>query len=200
MAGPSGEEQCTHHMVPVSPQCPQETVLLTLPPPVLQGTAVSSERISQHPPGNVAALGGSLPRRMSLEQLVRLSPAGPPLATLSTSEVSLERLIPIVDFLAAWKLLPNVSEWVLQTEGSGNGTGSKHSTEEGGHRGGPSSRRETVQAGTSLFQSRMGIHPEVEPFHFLVKRSPARPSSLPGWFSAGVPAGLILRRGDCIPL
>ncbi len=56
----------------------------------------------------------------SLEQLVRPSPAGPPLqgtklAAPSTPEVSLERLVPLVDYLAAWKLLPNVSHWVLQT-------------------------------------------------------------------------------------
>ncbi len=31
-AGPSGEERCTpHYTVPVSPQCPQEISLLTLP-------------------------------------------------------------------------------------------------------------------------------------------------------------------------
>ncbi len=39
-AGPSGEERCTpHYTVPVSPQCPQEISLLTLP--VFQGAAVS---------------------------------------------------------------------------------------------------------------------------------------------------------------
>ncbi len=119
--GPSGEDRCTpHHTVPVSLQCPQEISLSTLPPPVLQGTVVSSEHISQHPPGNVAVLRGSLPPRRSLEQLDRLSPAGPPLqgtelAALNTPEASLERLVPLVDHLAAWKLLPNVSQWVLQT-------------------------------------------------------------------------------------
>ncbi len=58
-AGPSGEERCTpHYTVPVSPQCPQEISLLTLP--VFQGAAVSSERFSQSlPPRNVAELGGS---------------------------------------------------------------------------------------------------------------------------------------------
>ncbi len=66
---------------------------------MLQGTAVSSECTSQCPPGNVAALGSSLP--------LRRSPITP--------EVSLERLIPLEDFLAAWKLLPNISKWVLQT-------------------------------------------------------------------------------------
>ncbi|KAL0168890.1 hypothetical protein M9458_037112, partial [Cirrhinus mrigala] len=32
-----------------------------------------------------------------------------------TPEASLERLVPLVDHLAAWKLLPNVSAWVLHT-------------------------------------------------------------------------------------
>ncbi len=119
-AGPSGEERCTpHHTVPVSSQCPQEISLLTLP--VFQGAAVSSERFSQSlPPRNVADLGGSPPLRGSLEQLDRPSPAGPPLqgtelAALSTPEASLERLVPLVDYSAVWKLLPNVSRWVMHT-------------------------------------------------------------------------------------
>ncbi len=93
--------------------------LLTLP--VFQGAAVSSERFSQSlPPRNVAELGGSPPLRGSLEQLDRPSPAGPPLqgtelAALSTPETSLERLVPLVDYSAAWKLLPNVSRWVTHT-------------------------------------------------------------------------------------
>ncbi len=55
-AGPSGEERFTpHYTVPVSPQCPQEISLLTLP--VFQGAAVSSEHFSQSlPPRNVAEL------------------------------------------------------------------------------------------------------------------------------------------------
>ncbi len=103
----------------VSPQCPQEISLLTLP--VFQCAAVSSERFSQSlPPRNVAELGGSPPLRGSLEQLDRPSPAGPPLqgtelAALSTPETSLERLVPLVDYSAAWKLLPNVSPWVMHT-------------------------------------------------------------------------------------
>ncbi len=45
-AGPAGEERRTpHYSVPVSPQCPQEIGLPTLP--VLQGAAVSSEHFSQ---------------------------------------------------------------------------------------------------------------------------------------------------------
>ncbi len=169
-AGPSGEEWSTpHYMVPVSPQCPQEISLLTLP--VFQGAAVSSESLPPRlfqslPPRNVAELGGSPPLRGSLEQLDQPSPAGLPLqgTELSTAEASLERLVPLVDYSAAWKLLPNVSRWVMHTveqgyrgalpqpfnrglshadgsrTGSGNGKISEHSPEEGGHRGGPSSR------------------------------------------------------------
>ncbi len=60
----------------------------------------------------------------SLEQLVQPSPASLPLqgtelAALSTPEASLERLVPLVDYLAAWKLLPNVSQWVLRTVENG---------------------------------------------------------------------------------
>ncbi len=117
-AGPSGEERGTpHYTVPVSPRCPQEISLLTLP--VFQGAAVSSEHFSQSlPHRNVAELGGSPPLRGSLEQLDRLSPAGPPLqgtelAALSTPETSLERLVPLVGHPAAWELLPSMSHWDL---------------------------------------------------------------------------------------
>ncbi len=117
-AGPSREERFTpHYTVPVSPQCPQEISLLTLP--VFQGAAVSSERFSQSlPPRNVAELGGSPPLRGSLEQLDRPSPAGPPfqgteLAALSTPEASLKRLVSLVSHLAVWEPLPSVSYWVL---------------------------------------------------------------------------------------
>ncbi|KAI2646518.1 Transposon Ty3-G Gag-Pol polyprotein [Labeo rohita] len=52
--------------------------------------------------------------------LDQVLPAGQPLqdtglATRVTPEASLERLVPLVDHLAAWKLLPNVSAWVLHT-------------------------------------------------------------------------------------
>ncbi len=119
-AGPSGEERGTpHYMVSVSLQFPQKISLLTLP--VFQGAAVSSEQFSQSlPPGNLAELRGLTPLRGSIEQLERPSPACPPLqgtelAALSTPEASLERLVPLVDYLAAWKLLPNVSRWVMHT-------------------------------------------------------------------------------------
>ncbi len=110
--GPSGEERCTlHHTVPVSPQCPQEISLLTLP--VCQGAAVSSERFSQSlPPRNVTELGRSPPLWGSLEQQDRPL-QGTELATLSTPEASLERLVPLVGHLALWEPLPSVSHWVL---------------------------------------------------------------------------------------
>ncbi len=120
-AGPSGEERYTpQYTVPVSPRCPQEIVPLPLPPSVLQGTAISSEFFFQLPPRNVVVLRGSLPLKVCLEQLYRPPPAGHPLqgtklVAQSTPEASLERLVPLVHFLAAWKLLPNLSQWVLYT-------------------------------------------------------------------------------------
>ncbi|KAI2668278.1 putative uridine nucleosidase 2 [Labeo rohita] len=117
---PSGGKRVTPQFsVSGSPLCPRETVLLTLP--VLQGAAVSSEHPPQSlPPGNVAGLGSSPPPRGSLGPLVQVLPAGQPLqdtvpAAHITPEASLERLVPLVDHLAAWKLLPNVSAWVLHT-------------------------------------------------------------------------------------
>ncbi len=47
-------------------------------PVVFQGVAVSRERFSQSPPGNLVVLGGSLPLQMSLKQLDRPSPVGAP--------------------------------------------------------------------------------------------------------------------------
>ncbi len=120
-AGPSGKERCTSkHTVPVSPQCPQEICLLTLP--VFQGAAVSSEHFSQSITSrNVAKLRGSPPLRGSLEQLDWPFPASPPLqvterAALSTPEASLERLVPLVGQLAVWEPLPSVSHWVLSEQ------------------------------------------------------------------------------------
>ncbi len=119
-AAPAGEERgAPHYTVSVSPQRPLEIVLPTLPE--LQGAAVSRECLSQFfPPGNVAELRASPRLQGSPEQLHRWLPAGPPcqgidLEAPNTPEASLERLAPLVDYLAAWKLLPNVSRWVLQT-------------------------------------------------------------------------------------
>ncbi|KAL0148085.1 hypothetical protein M9458_056625, partial [Cirrhinus mrigala] len=94
-----------HYSVSASPLCPQEAVLLTLP--VLQGTVVSSECPPQFLlPGN-AAERGVLPAGRPLQDTV--------LVAQTTPEASFEKLVPLVDHLAAWKLLPNVSAWVLRT-------------------------------------------------------------------------------------
>ncbi len=174
-AAPTWMQRCPpHHMVPVSPQCPQGIGLLTLP--VFQGTAVPSERLSQFfPPAGVVELRSLPPLRRSLGQKDRFSPAalqGTDLAAPITPEISLKRLIPLVDYLAAWNILPNVSRWDLHTikeghhikfgappaalqrghsysgrprEGSSYGTGSRHFVKEGGHRGGSSSRVQILQ-------------------------------------------------------
>ncbi len=65
-------------MVSISLRCPQGTVLPTLPPRVLQGAAVSGERISQGPPGNVVALGCPPPPRRVSERSVQMLPFGSP--------------------------------------------------------------------------------------------------------------------------
>ncbi|KAL0202505.1 hypothetical protein M9458_000523, partial [Cirrhinus mrigala] len=72
------------------------------------------------PPIDVVELGSLPPPRGSLELLVQVPPDGRPLqdtvlVAQTTPEASLERLVPLVDHLAAWKLLPNVSAWVLHT-------------------------------------------------------------------------------------
>ncbi len=140
--------------MPVSLRCPQETCLQTLPLPVLQGAAVSGERISQGPPGNVVASGCPPSLRRILEQSIQTFPAGSPLqdvvltAQIHTNpETSLERLVPLVEFLTAWKILANISHWVSPAQvhggfvhrggppaGSGNGTGNKSSVRERGQR------------------------------------------------------------------
>ncbi|KAI2661494.1 Gag-Pro-Pol polyprotein [Labeo rohita] len=139
-----------------------------LPLPGLQRPVVSGEHTSRFsPPTDIVEPRCSSPLRGSLEQLVWQSPVGPPsqnskLAIQSTPEASLERLVPLVDYLAVWKLLSNVSAWVLRTveksnsiqtfqrglshsggprAGSGYGSRSRDPSEEGGHRGGPSLRQ-----------------------------------------------------------
>ncbi|KAI2661618.1 Transposon Ty3-G Gag-Pol polyprotein [Labeo rohita] len=119
-AAPRGVRRgAPHSSVSASPLCPRETVSLTLP--VLQGAAASSEHVPRFlPPGNVAGPGSSPPPRGSQGPLVQVLPAGQPLqdtvlVAQQTPEASLERLVPLVDHLAAWKLLPNVSAWVLRT-------------------------------------------------------------------------------------
>ncbi|CAM4579125.1 unnamed protein product [Leuciscus chuanchicus] len=60
------------------------------------------------------------PPRRGVERSVRLFPAGSPLQGTKVTvqpnpEASLERLVLLVEFLAAWKLLPYISQWVLYT-------------------------------------------------------------------------------------
>ncbi len=62
----------------VSLRCPQGTILPTLPPLVLQGVAVSGERISRGPPGNVVALGCLPPLRRVSERSAQTLPVGSP--------------------------------------------------------------------------------------------------------------------------
>ncbi len=64
----------------------------------------------------------STPLRRVSEQSVQTLPTGSPLQDIvltaqvhTNPETSLERLVPLVEFLTVWKLLPNISHWVLQT-------------------------------------------------------------------------------------
>ncbi len=62
------------------------------------------------------------PLRRVLERSAQTLPASSPLQDIvltaqihTNPETSLERLVPLVEFLTAWKLLPNISHRVLQT-------------------------------------------------------------------------------------
>ncbi len=102
---PEVERSTPHFTVSVSLRCLQGTVLPTLPPRVLQGAAVSGERISQGPPGNVVALGCPPPPRRVSERSVQTLPVGSPFQNVVLTaqlhinpETSLERLVPLVEF------------------------------------------------------------------------------------------------------
>lgn len=95
--------------LPMPPWCPQEAVLPTTPPSVPGSAAVSSERISQCPPQDVVSLRSSHPLRRFMEQSGRLFPA----ISLQGTEVAAlkhERLVPLVNHLAEWRPLPNLSQ------------------------------------------------------------------------------------------
>ncbi len=128
--------------MPVSPQCPQEIVPLPLPPPVLQGTAISSECFSQLPPENVAVLRGSLPPKKCLEKPF---PAGLPLQGtelgVSMGPVHCRERVQDSVRITSTSIQRGVSHSGGPRAGSGNGTRSSYSLEEVGHRGGPSSRQ-----------------------------------------------------------
>jgi len=107
---PTVRERCSpHQTVPVLSRCPQGSLLPT--PPLRRGVDGPSECFPE---------GRSPPLRRGLAQLDQLFPAGAPLqgavsAAQNIPEASLERLVPLVDFLAEWKSLPKVSQWVLQS-------------------------------------------------------------------------------------
>jgi len=115
-----GKLSTTYYMVTICLLYLQGAVLPTLPPRVPRGTAVFSELTFQCLSGNVAVLGCSPPLWRVPERPDRLFPTGSPLqctelVTQATPEASLERLVPSVDILTAWKLLPNISGWTLHT-------------------------------------------------------------------------------------
>ncbi len=75
----------------------------------------ANARCSVHPKG---LRPGS--KSISTENRFQSFPAGIPLQgivnnTRRTLEVSLERLIPLVDYIGVWQCLPNISPWVLRT-------------------------------------------------------------------------------------
>lgn len=45
----------------------------------------------------------------------KVLPLEPPFKELGGQSNILERLIPLLDYIEAWKFLPNVSQWVLHT-------------------------------------------------------------------------------------
>jgi len=107
---PIGKDLSSPHknMVPCFSRCPQGSVLLTLP---IQGV----ERL-----GECFPEGRSPPPRRVVECSDQLFPASMLQGAVSVTrdvhpEASLERLVPLVEFLAEWEMLPNVSQWVLNT-------------------------------------------------------------------------------------
>ncbi len=111
-----------------------------------------------------SGLGMPAPLSRVSERSAQMPSAGSPLQdVVLTSQIHTnpETSLEIVEFLTAWKFLPNISHWVLQTiekgyqiqfesrpprfigvlstkvappAGSGNGTGNKSSVRERGHR------------------------------------------------------------------
>ncbi len=119
-AGPSGEERFTpHYTVPVSPQCPQEISLLTLP--VFQGAAVSSERFSQSlPPRNVAGAGrlatpSGVPRAARSAVPCRSSAPGHRASRSKYTRDQSRETGSLSRLFGSVELLPNVSQWVTHT-------------------------------------------------------------------------------------
>ncbi len=81
----------------------------------LRATSISGERTLQCPPQGLAAWQRQHPHT---ENCFRSFPAVIPLQgivndTRRAPKVSLDRLIPLVDYIGAWQCLPNISPWVL---------------------------------------------------------------------------------------
>ncbi len=92
-------------------RCPQGTVLPTLPPGFVL------ERLRRaHISGSTWKRSGLGMRKRVSERSVQTLPVGSPFQDVVLTaelhrnpETSLERLVPLVEFLTAWKLLPNIS-------------------------------------------------------------------------------------------
>ncbi len=146
-----GRAGCTALHGVHSPQRPLEIVLPTLPE--FQGTAVSRECLSQFlPPRNVAELRASPRLQGSPEQLRRLSRETGSLSRLFSSVQTTAKCISLGPADCRERLSYSVrrsaatfqrviSHMCESRAGSGIRTGGQLSLEEGGHRGGPSSRQ-----------------------------------------------------------
>ncbi len=108
-AGPSGEERFTpHYTVPVSPQCPQEISLLTLPCSRAQRSPASiSLSLFATPSGVSRAARSAVPCRSSIPG--HRANRSKYTRDQSRETGSLSRLFGSVE------LLPNVSRWVTHT-------------------------------------------------------------------------------------
>ncbi|KAI2657205.1 hypothetical protein H4Q32_021306 [Labeo rohita] len=76
-------------------------------------TSVSSAR--QRSRAEELATPAGVSRTVSSVSSCRCAVTGHRASSSHKSKAGLERLVPLVDYLAAWKLLPNVSAWVLCT-------------------------------------------------------------------------------------
>ncbi len=183
---PAGGEQVSPRFpVPVPRQCPQEVGLPTL---VLQGAAISSEHTSQFlPPGSVGLRGSleqfcsAVPCRCAIPghrtscsdytrgQSRETGSLSRPFSSMETTAKCVtmgpagcrERLQNPVQFSTA-SVQQGFSHSGGPQAGYGNGTRSRHSLEEGGHRGGPSPRKGVRVLQPVLHSSKEGwggLHP-----------------------------------------
>ncbi len=150
---PEVERSTPHFTVSVSLRCLQGTVLPTLPPRVLQGQRSPATHISRSTRKR-SGLGMPAPseegfRAVSSDASCRfaVSERRSDCTTTYKSRNQSREAGTSSRILSAWKLLPNISRWVLQIienggvfhqggppAGSGNGTGNKSSVRERGHR------------------------------------------------------------------